>query len=548
MDPPTDDPHRSPQSTSDNRPVTGTSAGEHSATATADQQQHLVHVDMNQMNPVVQSFHFPRTTFGFQDAVVIPGHVEPRQDGNYFAADERPFLWTNPDLVGPGRHRIESRGEIVREWPPEQGLAGGSVGAETGRGIEGLQGFLPDPSSSMAAQSLSTSTQGHPQPPTLFITDPSGPPSPTRQVASTSDTLNLPPTHLTGGGQHRGSVQTSTAPMIDPQLRSLLWNDETSALSGWYDESLDVQRAPSHTSRPSGLRTRPPTADPVLASAMRYPDAAAYHDAPSTAEASSSIPRQGGIDANRHAAEHAPFQRLNASRASASEKRVKKGPTGPRRNPGLPSMDPPVNPRRLTSVLGHTVDFPVEIAPLRGVPRLFRGVTWEESQMEMADRLPDLGQWLPEAGPQGTAGKAPDAHGGLRGGGPKGNTAATGEDVSGETSNPANPRHARRWKGPDDLNVIPIVHESSSFAAAQMPPLTAPATSYGYQVHFPPGSQPFTHREFDSRWFIAEGNPVSGPPPLPVNGEPFAFALDETAGSNFGVQVCTGPLFPESLP
>ncbi|KAJ9104189.1 hypothetical protein QFC20_004627 [Naganishia adeliensis] len=82
--------------------------------------------------------------------------------------------------------------------------------------------------------------------------------------------------------------------------------------------------------------------------------------------------------------------------------------------------------------------------------------------------------------PSQAAYQAPDISYGVDDGGRNGGDVASGTDgITDETLNDTKSQHVYRWNAPADLNLVPDVYHPSSFDAAEMPPPTAPATSYG---------------------------------------------------------------------
>jgi hypothetical protein len=492
-------------------------------------QQHELHMELTRaMNPIVQSFPFPGMTFPFRSALVIPGHVEREHDGNYFDADERPFLWTNPDFLGPVMHRHGTRGGTGVGGQPEQGMRQLHVCPYPRRGMDGY-GSQRNPSLNIVQQPNFTSIHGSRHPPLVPFVRSVGSSFTPHSIPQPSMQSNPRPTYSTRDAQHHGSAQPSAATTIDRQLRSLLWNDETSALSKWYDETLDVRRAPT---RASPQTSQQPSSAPTASIAATGNDGLTLgHDGPSTAEASSlPVNQDGGIAAGKLAAEQATQEPPNANDPTGAEQeKVDASTISAASKSGAPEPRWERSLRKSSVVLGET---------------------WDENELETTEQLK---QSLESSNHIDTIGKPlkqsvrgkPCRVADVFDGPPKrrrvkGKGTATGAINTGEPPIAVHAQHGRRWNAPADLNLVLGANVPSTFAAAQMPPLTAPTTSNGLQLRFSPDPQHPTQHHPDSPSLTCWILPVEEQSAPPVHEQPFAFSVDESAERVFRHDVRKG--------
>lgn len=116
-------------------------------------------------------------------------------------------------------------------------------------------------------------------------------------------------------------------------------------------------------------------------------------------------------------------------------------------------------------------------------------------------------------------------------GGREGDVATTADGIGGETPDGVKARQVPGWNAPVDLNLIPDVHHSS-FNVSEMPPPTAPTTSYGEDVYLSREGPPANQYHLAPR--------SSATPIHPIQGKPFAFSMDGSGEDYFNYQVRMG--------
>jgi hypothetical protein len=487
----------------------------------------------------MQSFNFPGTTANFSHAVVHPGHLEPPENGSNFTADGPPFLWTNPDPLGlimrqdePGLGTGFGRG-------PDEGLGGAFVGAETGGAAAGFEGSFPNAPSRIAAQPNSTTMHHSAHLPNLPLGTP-GPSLPEHPMHSSTISNDPPLTPFSAEIHHQGFAPPLAATTVEPVYPIGLWNDCTSALSKWYDEDLDTrvkqQRASHQPLREGSNAFRPATSSNV----QGVCDATLEQNASTGAYATSSLPvvcdeGSGGTMTSKQQA--TPQASRTTDGVDSGGPQIRDATSMHEANSDTAShiWEPrPVHRRNAAAhlMLSHQAYHPLsfhEMPPLTAPATSFGG-----NQRLSPDFRQPAQQYL-DQGMYATSSRV--AHGashmsdGVFRIGSREDVASTADDIAGETPDGVKARQVPGWNAPVDLNLIPVVHHSS-FSGSEMPPPTAPTTSYGVEICLPREGPPA------NQYHLAPRSSVT--PIHPTPGQPFAFSMDGSGEDYFNYQVRTG--------
>lgn len=485
----------------------------------------------------MRSFHFPGTTVNFSHAVVLPGHLEPPESGSNFTADGPPFLWTNPDYLGLIMRQDEPRLGTSCGRQPVEGLGNAFVGADSGRGIAGSEASLPSAPSRVVAQPSSIMTQHSSHPLNLPFTTTSGPSFPAHSTQWSTISTNIPPIPSNADIQHLGVAPPLTATRAGVGSTQCLWKDGTSALSKWYDENLDVrvkQQRASRQPRREGTKASKPAPSTNV---QRGRNATLEQEWLAGANGTSSLPivRDEGFHDNMTGKQQAIPQAPNASDGvDCGEPQRRDVTTMPEAYSATAPqiLEPrPVHRRNAPAnlLLSHQPYQPLAFHTAEMPPLTAPATSFGENQRLPPDFRQPVQQYLHLRSydmPSQAAYQAPDISYGVDDGGRNGGDVASGNDgITDETLNDTKPQHVYRWNAPADLNLVPDVYHPSSFDAAEMPPPTAPATSYGPHAYFPSNSR--------QPWQQDSGSRFDAAPRQSAHFQPFAFTLDESTERDF---------------